>query len=98
MDCAEWYETVFVIGKRTDAGTFDDRNCKVFDKNGYHWIINKQFYELLTLPEDPCKWNQVCLVICYQTFITNNLCSHIHFGIFSSIFKLILVSIPNLYS
>ncbi|CAI6366940.1 unnamed protein product [Macrosiphum euphorbiae] len=58
MESAEWRETVFVIGKRTNAGTFDNGNCKVFDKNGYHWIVDQQFYKKLELPEDPCKWNQ----------------------------------------
>lgn len=59
MDYTEWNETVFVIGKRTEVGTFDNKNCKVFDKNGYHWIISTHFYKTLNLPEDPCKWNQV---------------------------------------
>lgn len=59
MDFTEWYETVFVIGKRTSTGTFDDGNSKVFDKNGYRWIVEEQFYEGLKLPEDPCQWNQV---------------------------------------
>jgi len=55
----EWYETVFVVGKRTATGTFDNGNCKVFDKNGYHWIVEAQFYTKLKLPNDPCKWDQV---------------------------------------
>lgn len=59
MDSAEWYETVFVVGKRLNAGTFDNRNCKVFDKNGFHWVVEEQFYRRLKLPEDPCKWDQV---------------------------------------
>ncbi|XP_060842496.1 protein c-ets-2-B-like [Rhopalosiphum padi] len=59
MESAEWHETVFVIGKRTNAGTFDNENCKVFDKNGYCWIVEQEFYKRLELPEDPCKWDQV---------------------------------------
>lgn len=59
MDSAEWYETVFVVGKRTNTGTFNNENCKVFDKNGCLWIVEEQFYVRLELPEDPCKWDQV---------------------------------------
>ncbi|XP_025190244.1 GA-binding protein alpha chain-like isoform X2 [Melanaphis sacchari] len=59
MESAEWYETVFVIGKKTNAGTFDNENCKVFDKNGYRWIVEQQFYKRLEISEDPCKWDQV---------------------------------------
>lgn len=60
MESAEWYETVFVIGERLNGGTFDNRNCKVFDKNGCRWNVNQQFYDRLKLPVDPCKWDQVC--------------------------------------
>lgn len=66
MDSAEWYETVFVVGKKTNTGTFNNENCKVFDKNGCRWIVEEQFYRQLKLPEDPCKWDQVNI---YQQFI-----------------------------
>jgi len=59
MESAEWHETVFVIGKKTNEGTFDVENCKVFDKNGYRWIVEQEFYKRLEIPEDPGKWDQV---------------------------------------
>lgn len=59
----EWYETVFIIGKRTNSGTFDNEKCKVYDKNGFHWTVDKQFYDRLKLPKDPCKWDQVYIYI-----------------------------------
>lgn len=59
MEVAEWYETAFVIGKQTATGTFDNINCKIFDKNGSRWVVGKQFYEISKLSEDPCKWNEV---------------------------------------
>lgn len=62
MVSTEWYETVFVIGKRTNAGTFDNGKCKVFDKDGCYWIVDDQFYNEFMLPEDPCKWNQVSIL------------------------------------
>lgn len=65
MESAEWYETVFVIGKRMNSGTFDNENCKVFDKNGRNWIVNHRFYDRLELPVDPCKWDQVCYKIIF---------------------------------
>lgn len=59
MAFAELYETVFVIGKRTSFGKFDIGNCRVFDKNGYHWIVEEQFSIKSKLSDDPCNWNQV---------------------------------------
>lgn len=59
MESAEWHATVFVIGKRTNGGTFDIENSKVFDKSGYRWIVEQEFYKRLEIPEDPGKWDQV---------------------------------------
>lgn len=59
MESVEWYETVYVIGNRTSTGTFDNSNSKVFDKNGFHWIVNEQFYKKCNLPDDPLEWDQV---------------------------------------
>lgn len=69
MEVAEWYETVFVIGKKTTTGTFDNVNCKVFDKNGCRWVVGEQFYEMSKLSEDPCKWNEVHSLILYIVMI-----------------------------
>lgn len=59
MEFAEWYESVFVIGDRSNVGKFHNGNCRVFDKNGRCWIVEEEFYKTSTLPEDPRKWDQV---------------------------------------
>lgn len=57
---SEWHETVFVVGKRLEAGTFHDGNdCRAFDKNGCRWAVDRRSYDTLKLPDDPCEWDQV---------------------------------------
>ncbi|XP_050440600.1 DNA-binding protein Ets97D-like [Adelges cooleyi] len=58
MTLIEWHETVFVIGDQIVSATFNSENCKVFDKNGFQWIVDKQFSRFFGVFKDPREWNQ----------------------------------------
>lgn len=57
----EWCETITVIGQQQRLDRINNDHLRVFDKFGFEWVINEQYFQKLNVSKDPFKWNLVSI-------------------------------------